>query len=38
VQEKQQGDGDIREMVHDHGRRAAAWQNTRQDERTYKRG
>jgi len=35
VQEKQQGDGDVGEMIHDHGRRAAAWQEARQDERPY---
>jgi hypothetical protein len=33
VQEKQQGDGDNGEMIHDHGRRTAAWQEARQDER-----
>jgi len=37
VQEKQQGDGDIGEMIHNHGCRAAAWQQARQDKRPYQR-
>jgi hypothetical protein len=34
---KQQGDSDVGETIHDHGRRAAAWQEARQDERPYQR-